>query len=158
MPSQQHPSASRRQPQPPAVSWIRMPGYEYTVPVSPAPECPCTKICCADQPCIPAPAPHQQATNPVRPAKRKYQTNPISPNPACISTLPSILPRHRLCPKKPHPAKAAKRGYQTNPIPTASDSAIGRASGRPHPPGLPASPNPAPAPKRQNRTTKQTQS
>ena len=146
-----------------------MPGYESTVPASPAPEYPYTKIYCAGRPCISAPAPHHQAGDPAQPAKQKLPNRPNLSGPILNQQLAGpgspktrsanlgfeirgfSHPCRRLSPKRPHAAKFAKPVYQTNPIPTADDNAIGRASGC-HRPAC------RPAPKRQNRTTKQTQS
>ena len=129
-----------------------MPGYEYTVPASPAPECPNTKIYCVGQPCIPAPAPRQQATNPAQPAKQELPNTPNLAEPTLNQQLVGpgsprthsanlgfeirgfSCPRHRLSPKKPHATNFTKQVCQTNPIPISSDNALAPATGGPPPP------------------------
>ena len=152
----------------------------------PAHERPRTKIQTrmrrASQPCIPAPAPRHQATNPEQPAEQELPNTPNLAEPILNQQLvgpgsPQTRSanlgfeirgfscprhRHRLSPKQPHATNFTKQVYQTNPIPTASDNAIAPATGHPPPP-VTQKPNPAksakpvcqtdPIPKNQSRST-----
>ena len=126
------------------------------------------RICCSSQPGAgmpiyedilrrpavhPCPAPRHRAINPALPAKQKYQTNPISPNRACISTLPSILPPPPPPPQKNPASQAAKRGYQTNPIAHRQR----QRNGPRQPSSASQQTQPSPAQIGENQNTKQTQ-
>ena len=57
----------------------------------------------------PTPNPHP------KPPKSNYQTDPTSPDPICISTLPSILPPATTCPPKTPPSQIRQTGVPNRP-------------------------------------------
>ena len=105
------------------------------------------EICCAGQPSIAAPAPHQQASDPAQPAKQKLPNRPNLSEPQSNQYLTT---QSRSRPPAGSPRSQGAAWRPASPGPANHES-------RPLPPGLPPTPNPAPAPNRQDRTTKQTQ-